>query len=66
MSILQTVFNGLAASLRLQQETSKDHFSESLSVAQKNVNLGNMLTTWLCMLWNSNEHSDHSGEREKR
>lgn len=65
MSISQTVFNSLAASLL----TPTRHFKGALlwipQSCIKNVNLGDMLTTRPCMFPNSNEDSDHSRQGRK-
>lgn len=65
MSILQTVFNSLAASLLTPTRNFKGALLWIPQSCIKNVNLGDMLTTRPCMLPNSNEDFDHSRQEIK-
>jgi len=65
MSISQTVFNSLAASPLTPTRNFKGALLWIPQSCIKNVNLGDMLTTRLCMLSNSNDESDHSGQGRK-
>lgn len=65
MSISQTVFNSLAASLLTPTRNFKEALLWIPQSCIKNVNLGDMLTTRPCMLPNSNEDSDHSRQGRK-
>lgn len=65
MSILQTVFNSLAASLLTPTRNFKGALLWIPQSCIKNVNLGDMLTTRPCMLPNSNEDFDHSRQGRK-
>lgn len=64
MSISQTVFNSLAASLLTPTRNFKGALLWIPQSCIKNVNLGDMLTTQLCMLQNSNEDPDHLRSRK--
>lgn len=65
MSISQTVFNSLAASLLTPTRNFKGALLWIPQSCIKNVNLGDMLTTRPCMFPNSNEDSDHSRQGRK-
>lgn len=65
MSISQTVFNSLAASLLTPTRNFKGALLRIPQSCIKNVNLGDMLTTRPRTLPNSNEDSDHL-ERGRR
>lgn len=65
MSISQTVFNSLAASLLTPTRNFKGALLWIPHPCIKNLNLADMLTTQPCMLSNSNEDSDHSREGRK-
>lgn len=66
MSISQTVFNSLAASLLTPTRNFKGALLWIPQSCIKNVNLGDVLTTRSRMLPNSNEDSDQSGQERRK
>lgn len=66
MSISQTVFNSLAASLLTPTRNFKGALLWIPQSCIKNVNLGDMLTTRPCTLPNSNEEPDPSRQGRKK
>lgn len=66
MSISQTVFNSLAASLLTPTRNFKGALRWIPQSCIKNVNLGDTLTTRPCTLPNSNEEPDPSRQARKK